>query len=220
MTIAQARAVLTDAGRNVTAATNDETNLDYAIQAAGNEFVSRTKCLVVYDTILIASPTSNLVDGDWASDFRPDRLLRAWVITTNDDRADLQVVPYVDLLAMHAEDSTEGVPTQLAFQSTSDNTSKLWREPDAAFTIHYQYYAPFTEYTAGVTGSGANDPLNIPEDMIRPVINCGAVYYLLKNMPEHADWVDRCRRDFEQHIKNHAFRAGTGVRSTTRAMLA
>jgi hypothetical protein len=214
MTIAQARLLLLDAARNANADQNNSTNLDYAIQAAGNEFVSRTRCVIKSGEILLASPDDDIVSGDWASDFRADRLLRAWV---RNESEDLQVVAYREVVRLLDEDSGTGIPTLIGFASTTTNAAKLWRYPSAAINIDYQYFPPFTAYTAG-TGTDGTE-LNIPEDMIRPVINCGAVYYLLKNMPENADWVDRCRRDFEQHIQNHMSRASTGARSAPRAML-
>lgn len=214
MTIAQARLLLLDAARNANADQNNSTNLDYAIQAAGNEFVSRTKCVMSYDTVVILSPTEIITSGSFAGDFRPDRLLRAWV---SNEVEDLQVIDFREIQRMHQNDSSEGVPTHIGFSSANDDAAMVWRVPPSpGYTLEYQYHAPFTVYTAGGDGSAE---LNIPEDMIRPVIQCGAVYYLLKNMPENAAWVDRCRRDFEAHIEQNKYRASTGVRSAPRAMM-
>ena len=214
MTIAQARLVLADAARNANSDSFNSTHYDYAILAAGNEFVNATRCISNTSTIALGDSDSTIATGEWATGFRADRLQRAWV---RDESEDLQIVAYRDVVRMLDEDSTEGVPTHIGFISTTDNAAKVWRTTDAAYTVDYVWYPPFTVYTAGTATDSTE--LNIPEDLIRPVINAGAVSYLLRSMPENASWVDRLRRDFDEHIKRHRFYANTGVRSAPRSML-
>lgn len=214
MTILTARAILAEHARNANSDEYTSTQYDYAIQAAGNEFVSRTKCVISNATILLAVADDDVVDTDWATDFRPDRLLRAWV---RGEPEDLQVVEYREVRRLLTEQTETGTPTMIGFASNTANDAKLWKFPSSGLNIDYQYYAPFLQYTAGTATTSTE--LNIPDDMMFGVITAGAVFYLQRNMQEHQGYIQSCRRDFEQHILRNMYRANTGVRAARRSML-
>lgn len=215
MTIATARAILAEHARNANSDEYTSTQYDYAIQAAGNEFVSRTKCVISSGEILLAVADDDVVDADWAADFRPDRLLRAWV---RGEPEDLQVVEYREVRRLLTEQTETGTPTMIGFASNTANDAKIWKYPSSGLNIDYQYYSPFTVYTAGTATTST--VLNIDDDMMFGVVIYGAVYYLQRSHVEHQNYIQTARRDFEAHILRNMYRANTGVRAARRSMLA
>jgi hypothetical protein len=207
MTLADARAIVRQFAKNAGDATAySAAEIDVAIQAVCDDFIAHTLATRTSDTADVTVAVAD-VDVSGITGFRPDRLIRAWL--EDDDGKE-----YPNLLSVadtetrddRVADDTAGLPGKIAFPST--DAAVLYPTPDAAYTLHVDYRAPLTTFTAG-TGSPETVTLNIDDDYLRTVMMYGATAFLQANHPEYG----YASQSYQKYI---AFRDSTGRRAGTR----
>lgn len=211
MTVETARAIVTAMVRDGSG--ESVVHLDYAIQLAGDHFCRTTRSVIRTDSVTITdASTSFPLTSPIASGFRPERIIDAWLTTEPNP---LTIVDYHDLQVLAADDAGTGIPTRLAFL---DNTSNglLWKTPGAAYTARLRYWLPFTVWTPGATdGETLATVLNIPTDIIRPVLTLGAASVLKGPSPEAAFATESWRK-FEEYEMQQMGGGNLGSRVTFR----
>lgn len=214
MTIADARAYFVQYARN--ADDYSTTQQDRAIIMAGNDFVNRTRCTrTTFANVTTTDGSNNIDPTEWPTGFRPDRLQRLWYAT--DFEQGIKIGDISDVLAMHDHSAEEGEPTHIAF--TEFTKAVVYPTPDAAYEISGIWVPPFTVYEAGTTTTST--VLNIPDDLIIPVITYGAVAVSQHSLIEHQGYVREARKQYDDHIQRTigAF-ATLGAQSVYRARIA
>jgi hypothetical protein len=91
-------------------------------------------------------------------------------------------VDYPTVARLAARDESTGVPTRLAFLDTTSD-GLLWREPGDDYTAKLRYWLPFTIWTPG---DDDDTQLNLPDDVLIPVLIEGAAAVLKGPSPESA----------------------------------
>jgi hypothetical protein len=187
MTVEAARAWVRNAVRDGTDDTAEgAANVDRAIMLAGNHFCRATRYVKRTDSVAITSGSTVFpLAASIAAGFLPERILDAWVGGQPDP---LRIAGYAELNTLAADGAYEGTgaPTRLAFL---DNASDglLWPTPAASYTARLRFWQPFTTWTIGGTDGGTlATQLNIPTDVIMPVLNDGAAAILKGPSPEKA----------------------------------
>jgi hypothetical protein len=155
-------------------------DVDRAIQQAGNYFCRQTRYVKkTMDVAITEGSTAFLTTLPIAAGFLPERILDVWI---TGEETPVHLIDYPTLAKTAARDATAGVPTALAFLDTTSN-GLLWREPDDDYTARLRFWQPFgvvvagalSLWTPGTATSGTLlGTLNIPDDIIEPVITLGA----------------------------------------------
>lgn len=210
-------------GSETSAGTNNLKRVDYAIRAAGEEFVRRTRCTrKTNDSLTLTADSRNFSTGSIA-DFHPSRLINIEVEHPTEGTiypADnfnyrhvrsesLHGISYHIWQNAHPDTRPGGTPDRFAWRD--DNNAIVDPEPDVAWKVRLVYWAPFTSWTIG-TASPGGVTLNIPDHLIIPVIEHGARAYLQSAVnPRQAAFG---RELFEQHI--NATRGTRSLSNVTR----
>lgn len=169
--------------------------IDRAIQLVGNRFCRETQCLRAFATKTL-TPDSAIVDLSTITDFRPDRLLSAFVAGYE---CPLSRIGYDELWRSAVADDTAGAIEAIAFRDNA--TCHLWRKPDATpRDLEVHYWRPFTSWNAG---DNSNPTLNIPDDYLYEMLAYGVPAILQHTDPEHAYASDSWQRylDYENRMK-------------------
>jgi hypothetical protein len=212
MTIATARALIQAHARN--GDTYTATQLDYAIIDIGNDFVNRTRCTRTAASINTVADTSALSFSS-VTNFRPDRLIKMWYAT--DFESGIQVVEHLDVLALHDHHAAEGVPTHIGFADFTSGV--LYPTPDAIYALAYTWTPPFTVYTPGQATTST--VLNIPDDLIYPVMRFGGVANVQQTMIELQGMVSAERKGYEEHVRRTiGTMANLGAQTSIRTRIA
>lgn len=195
-------------GTTVSAGTDGVKRLDYAIRAAGNEFVRRTFCTRGQGT-KAATVDSDTLDTSSITDMDPSRIFRCtatepasgrvYPVEVGDFR-DVQVdatkrdlwlqFPYVGLV------DTQYRPHKLGFRTAT--SAIIWPTPGVAWSFIFDYWVPFTSWTIG-TATPASVTLNIPDDMIDGVLWYGVPAYFENPNPANR-YQETSRIRFERHV--------------------
>lgn len=196
-------------GGEVAAGTDNLKRLDYAIKAAGDEFVRRTKCVRKTNSSLTLTADSEAFSTSSITDFHPDRLIK---IEVNHPDTDTKYpalrVSYDEVRnwRLYGFDRTESYPYANGADLTGVPCVFGWKDatsaivaplPSIAWEIFLTYWEPFTSWTIG-TATPNSVTLNIPDDVIMPVLQHGAAFYLNKAASPAAASMDRSL--FEKHI--------------------
>jgi len=218
MTLTAARVILRAAARNAGDSTvHSDTDVDNAILSIGNDFVNRTRCVHEFCSVSLVDGTATLADlGNTATGIRPDRIRRMYIL----GHGPLSIVDMAAIEEMiETNGESEGVPLYIAF--TGAEAATLYPTPDDDYTLKTQWYPPFTSFTAG-TGSPDGVTLNIPDDLIRPVLEHGAVWKLQQTVPEHQGFVWQLKQSYEEHVARSMGACSLGPRAiyTRRASYA
>lgn len=211
MTIAEARLYVTQFARNADEYT--ATELDRAILAIGKDFVNRTRCTRQLSTVALILNQRDFVTADLPTDFRPDRLIRAYIGT----KPELDVADYSEVMALHNLGAITGLPAKIGFDSFSSGS--VYPTCDAAYSLKLNWSPPFTVYTPGTATTSTQ--LNIPDDLIIPVMMYGAVSRLQHFMPEHQSFIATAREEYEMHVRRTKGALATqGAQTASRSRIA
>lgn len=189
--------------------TDNLSRVDYAIKAAGDEFVRRTRCTLTTDDSLTLTAGSEDLDTSSLTDFHPSRLVMIEV--KNPTTNTIHTARWVNYQKVR-ESRDHGYEGNWWYPYTNSSdqsgTPELfsWRDesnaivaplPGLAWEVLLTYWAAFTSWTIG-TATPNTVTLNIPDDMIHGVLHYGVRAYLdAASSPASAD-LDR--RNFEAHI--------------------
>lgn len=186
MTVEAARLWVRNACRDsVDTTAENVANIDRAIQLVGNHFCRATKYVKRTDSVAITNASTAFpLAASIAAGFLPERKLDAWIDGQPDP---LRFASYAELNTLAANGSVGGsAPTHLAFL---DNASDglLWPTPGAAYTARLRFWQPFTTWTLGAEDAGTlATQLNLPDDVIMPILSDGAAAILKAPSPEKA----------------------------------
>lgn len=191
MDITTARAWVLDAVRDQSGV--ETTQVDRATMHACREFCRLTRAITRTDDITITSGSSAFpLTVPIANGFRRERILRVWI---DGQARPISVIGYPDLNELIAEGvAEEGYPTHLAIVSDTATAGVLWPTPAAAYTGKLSFWQPFgttksstfaTSWVPGTT-SDLDAVLNIPDDLIAPVLTFGAAALIRTPSPEVA----------------------------------
>lgn len=204
-------------GVTVGGGTDGLKRLDYAIRAAGREFIRLTGCNLASGTKAATANDTDL-NVSTLSSFHPSRLLR--VTATDPDDTDriypVDVVNYRDVLgddlSTNAALQTPFVwvstlavnPHKIAFKDESN--AVLWPTPGKAWVYTFYYTTPLTSWTIGVT-DGSAITLNIPDEMIDGVLWYGVPAFFENPNPANR-YQQSSRSRFDRHIAECRGRTG------------
>ena len=190
------------------------TQVDIAIARVGNDFVNRTGCAVSLDSIDVTAEDPAVAFTDLiAEGFHPRRLLEVR-LDESDDYAATSITDNLALVSLReirnclAQRTAVGVPLKIGF--IDDDEAEVWPTPSYDGTLSVWWKAPFTTWTLGVA-DGSAITLNIPEDLIWPVLDCAAVIMQLQD-PEAQN--AQLRSGFyEQHVQANQDAGSRGERA-------
>ncbi len=195
MILTDARLWVRDAIRDgADTSTFSDDTIDRAIQQAGNKYCRETRSIVRTDSVAItAESTAFPVTTPLTLGFRPERIVDVWLTTEPDP---LAIVSYENIQRKATVDAGAATPTHLAFL---DDTSAglLWRTPHEDLTARMRWWVPFTSWTPGGSGSTT---LNIPDDLIMPVLKYGAAAMALEANKETRALAGMLMEQFDAHI--------------------
>lgn len=171
MNLTEARSTVVNGALHV--AENDgqygPAEIDRAIRFVGNDFVTATHCTtgVVAVTLESGSHVIDLTTHTGLENFVIPNFLSADIDGEFVDR----VPAWTAKRYFQQSKTPAGQPVFVGF----DSPKRVWLypEPDAQYTLHIQWWAPFTAWTAGTDESDAVE-LNIPAQHIDGVLRFGA----------------------------------------------
>ncbi len=186
-----AQAVIRDGSYDPTNAANVK-RLDYAIQAAGQEFMNRVRCDRTIDKTLSMTTGVQTIDYSSVTGLKPENFLFAEIIDDTDSlprRYRIIPIAYDDMAQLTLRPSllyqsyvwaALNPNKQLgwpAFLSFNDDRVTLWLypAPQSTKSIWLYYWHPFVSWTAG--GSPTGIILNIPDDLVYEFLYKGVAYY-------------------------------------------
>lgn len=208
----------TDSGGDTDRYSN--TDVDVALLLVGNDFVARTGCTHQLDQVAIVAATAT-VDFSALTGFRDEFLEEASVVESDDYAAGnvengLRIVAWADLRLQRGQFGTStGTPELLAFRTTT--LAHLWRIPSHAGSLDVWWRPPFTTIDPGTADDGAT--LNIPDDLITPVLVHGAALIVQMTDPEAIEKALRSGA-YDRHVMQSAGRGGRAPKSFRRKTLA
>jgi hypothetical protein len=220
MNITDARLWVRDAIRDgASTAHFSDATIDRAIQQAGLQFCRETRAVTRTDSVTITEgSTSFPTTTPLTFGFLPERILD---VRISGEETTLTLVDIGMLNRLTAQDDSAGVPTALAFETTTGNGT-LWKEPDDGYTAKLRYYQPFgvtvsatfsTLWTAGTDVSATlAGTLNIPDHLIPPVLKYGAAGAALEANKETRALADMLMRQFRDYIAMTKGAGGLGAR--------
>lgn len=211
MTVSTARAWVRDALRDGGDSTIfSDATIDRAIQQAGNYYCRMTRSIKRTDSVTITEgSTSFPLTAPIAAGFRPERVIDVWI---TGQTTPLQLLDYAAVVALAADDDSSDVPAVLAFLDESGN-GYLWPEPDDDYTAKLRYWLPFTTWTAG---SDDSTTLNIPTDLIMPVLKDGAAGVALEANKETRAYAGLLWEKFKAYCVEMKGAGDLGARVTYR----
>lgn len=187
-----AQAVIRDGSYDPTNSTQVK-RLDYAIQAAGQEFMNRVRCDRAIDATLSTTSGQETIDISSITGLKPENFLFAEMLDDSGPlprRFKIQPISYDDMAALTLNPmlymqsyvwaalnpiNQYGYPSLLSF---NDDRVTVWiyPVPRVTKTIKFYYWKPFVPFTAG-TGSPGSVVLNIPDDLVYEFLYKGVAYY-------------------------------------------
>lgn len=179
MTLTTARAWVVQFARNAAGAAEvySAAQVDRAIQMVGNHFLRHTQILKTLSTVALAADSAE-VSLAGLTGFRPDRLLRAYLVG---EAEPLEIVDYEEVHRAAAESSATGTPLRLAFADWS--TGRVSPTPDAIYSLQLLWLTPFTTWTPG-TESPDDVTLNLPDEILAEILPYGPPAVLQHNEEE------------------------------------
>lgn len=94
----------------------------------------------------------------------------------------LELANFDLMLEHHVSDAGQGEPLRIAFDTSTSTRPFLHPAPDAAYTYTVTYLNAPTQWVAGA-GTGS-DSFNIPDDILRPMLQWGAPALLQHNVAD------------------------------------
>lgn len=196
-------------GGELAAGSDNLKRLDYAIKAAGDEFVRRTRCTRTTNDALTLTADSEAFVTSSIADFDPSRLIMIEVrhpttstvypakqVSYKKVRTDrLNGVERGPWYPYTNSADQIGIPNEFAWRDAAN--AIVAPLPGVAWEVLLTYWEPFTSWTIG-TGSSSSVTLNIPDDVIQPVLHNGVRAYF--NMAESPASASLDRSLFEKHI--------------------
>jgi hypothetical protein len=152
-----------------------DNDIDDAILLVGNDFVNRTSCTLTASIVPLVSG-SDAVSFSALTDFRPERLKSIAVntdsnYTARDVAGGMQVTDLAAIRRRQGECTSTGTPALIGF--TDRTAAAVHPTPKANGTATVWWTEPFVTFTPG-TGTPDSVALNIPADLIYPVLIYGA----------------------------------------------
>lgn len=209
MILQEAQNYVRQFARNAGESVYSADQIDRAIQAAGDEFVRRSRVIREVDPITLTANTSAL--PTLPTGFRPDRLIDAYLSGTNvqidtnvyaigtfggpyaqgavtgasesDERRriSLRLVPYQQVLSQQIVLPQTQQPTLMGFQTWA--TGQVWPTPDQNYTLNLLWLPFFSVWTPG-DATQLNTVLNVPDEFLRPALTYGATAFLQHTDPQ------------------------------------
>lgn len=177
MNLSDARTWILDAARNAgEPGTYSAERVDMALQFVGNQFCRTTHYLRRAASVTL-TPSSPAVSFAAVSEFRPERLTQAYVVGFS---GGVSIEDWQTVYDLVVDQASAGVPTKLAFED--DDVCNVWPIPDIAYTMRFRFWRPFTTWTLGAEPSGVT--LNLPDDVLMPILRYGAPAALQHSEPE------------------------------------
>lgn len=187
-----AQAVIRDGSYNPSDTENVK-RLDYAIQAAGQEFMNRVRCDRAVDSTLSMTTGVQTVNYSTVTALKPENFLFAEIVDNTDSlprRYRILPIAYDDMAQLTLRpsllyqsyvwaalnpNSQLGWPCFLAF---NDDRITLWLypAPQATKVLNLYYWRPFVSWTAG-TATPGSVTINIPDDLVYEFLYKGVAYY-------------------------------------------
>ncbi len=195
-------------------------DIDVALLLVGNDFVGRTACTHQLSQVAIVAATAT-VDFVALTGFRDEFAEEISLVESPSYAAGvvqdaLRVVAWSDLRLERGQRGIAlGTPELIAFKTTT--LAHLWRTPAYAGTLDVWWHPPFTSFDPGTADDGA--ALNIPDDLITPVLVHGAAVIVQMTDPEA---IERALRTgaYDAHVMRSSGRGGRAPRSFRRTTLA
>jgi len=189
MNVAEARSRLKDAGRNVASDPSVYTDevLDFAIQDAGNDFITRTLASRSGGNVQLTAGNPALPSLSGLTGFTADRIIRAYLLNPEAGGMEQRDTPWLDptdyfqIVAEQQRNPRHGQPRVIGFETST--TGRVGPIPNADYTLRITYAPPFTSWAPG---SSTSVTLNLPDDIMQLVIRWGAVSFLQVTEPENA----------------------------------
>jgi hypothetical protein len=172
MLLTAARTLLTTASIHASESQFSNTDKDYAIQSIGYELCEELAVDVGNQEVTLSANQNTVNIQSTLSDFEVNRFIRARI-----GNSLVELTTWDSILRMYADDTPIGIPNLIAFDSESA-LGMYAPQPKTGQTMVLTYRKSFVSFTAG-TGSPGSVTLNIPEEIVRPVIFWGAKYFLL-----------------------------------------
>lgn len=196
-------------GSETSAGTNNLKRVDWAIKAACDEYVRMTKCTRTTNDSLTLTADSEDFSTSSVTNFDPSRIIKIEVEhPTSGQKYAARQASYdtVRTWRLHGIERYEWYPytNNADFVGTPEVFG--WRDnanaivaplPQIAWKVLLTYWEAATSWTIG-TASPADVTLNIPDDVIIPVIQHGAAFYLNKSVHPASASMDR--QLFDKHI--------------------
>lgn len=193
MNITDARLYVRSAARDAGGSSSvyDATAVDQAILEAGDHFCRWTRYTKVSDSVTITEDSTSFpTTTPQTKGFLPERIIDVWI---TGEETPLELIEYPALAIAAARDTGTGVPRALSFLTSTGNGT-LWPTPDDGYTAVLRYWQPFgvtvsTVYQQGWTPGTATagtlaGTINLPDDVLRPVLTLGAAGILKAPSPE------------------------------------
>lgn len=200
-------------GAETAAGTDNIKRVDYAIKAAGDEFVRRTKCARTTDDTLVLTADDEDFDTSSLTDFDPSRVIKIEVEHPTEGTIYPARRSTYDTVRTWRRNGIErydyypytnsadqvGVPAVFGWRDASN--AIVAPLPGLAWKVLLTYWDLFTSWTIG-TATPNSVTLNIPDDLIYPVLQHGAAFYLNKAVAPQQAMLDR--QLFDKHIRESA----------------
>jgi hypothetical protein len=210
MTVTDARNFVRQFARNAQdSSMYNDASIDRAIQTVCNRFIRVTKATKKTDTLAVTAGAST-IDLSEIDDFRPERLLRAWI----SGKPELELTDFWTIDSRLVNEPSAGVPTLIGFNTTTDGA--IFPAPDADYTINLLWVPPLTTWTIGATDDAT--ALNLPDDWMQEILVYGATATLQHTEPEHKYASESWKKYLE--FETSAMGAGNlGVRAVPRSRI-
>lgn len=174
-----------------------DTDIDNALQVAGDRWMRITKAFRSLDTVTLSvGSTAITAPTAWL----PRYHLQCYVTLSGQILPpDIKLVPYDEVLARQygiGGTIINARPTMMGFPSSSNANGILDASPDQAYVFNFWYWQPFTTWVAG--GTPSPNAFNLTDEQLRVVATIGAPAELQKNEPENAA---RCKDMLAEFLK-------------------
>ncbi len=224
-----ARSYLRNGGSDSSAYTSGQ--IGFAFQTAAEEVIRECFLLPKIGTITLANGVNDL--PSMPTGFRPDRLMKAYLSSTNarismpyldpnspyytegapafsdlsPTSISLMVVSTAYLLDLRAGAPQVGQPTMIAFDQIS-GTGMCFPTPDQDYTATLQWNDQLTNFTPGTSSAGTT--FNLQDDYLRPIITYGVASIVQGNEPQN-QFAQNAKAQFEKYIEDTKNRMSLGT---------
>ena len=191
-----------------------DADVDRAVLEITTRFARVTRCmrgyatmsLVASDASVPATPGEGEEAEEWPVDFRPERVMRAYLV--GEDLPALSLVDHQTIMDSRAQNASESAPTAIGFTSTT--TAEVWPTPDDSYTLGIIYWQPATQFAPGADG---DTTLNLPDDYLVEILSSGAPAVLQRHEPENAARVAAAWQTYLEWERMQRGANGYGARS-------